>query len=95
MKRSNIIVLSLLALILIVVAATGLYIQNEAQQSIVTRFGKPVRTVMNPGLHFKIPFLETVHSFDKRFWNGAENPTRSRPKTNVTSGWILTPAGGS
>ena len=89
MKRSNIIVLSLLALILIVVAATGLYIQNEAQQSIVTRFGKPVRTVMNPGLHFKIPFLETVHSFDKRFleWRGESNQVTTKDKRYI---WVDT-----
>jgi membrane protease subunit HflC len=89
MKRQNIILLSVLALIIIIIAATGLYIQNEAQQSIVTRFGKPVRTVMNPGLHFKIPFLETVHSFDKRFleWRGESNQVTTKDKRYI---WVDT-----
>jgi membrane protease subunit HflC len=34
---------------------------------IVTRFGKPVRTVSDAGLHFKLPgFLENANRFDKR-----------------------------
>jgi membrane protease subunit HflC len=89
MKRQNIILLSLLAVVLIIIVASGLYIQNEAQQSIVTRFGKPVRTVMNPGLHFKIPFLETVHSFDKRFleWRGESNQVTTKDKRYI---WVDT-----
>jgi modulator of FtsH protease HflC len=42
------------------------YTVPEWEQAIVTRFGQPIRTVRDPGLYWKIPFLDTVHSFDKR-----------------------------
>ncbi|MDR2645957.1 MAG: protease modulator HflC [Holosporaceae bacterium] len=39
---------------------------NQVEQVVVTRLGKPVRVIKDPGLHFKIPLLETVAFFDKR-----------------------------
>lgn len=44
----------------------GMFTVNQIEQVVVTRLGEPVRVVKNPGLHFKIPFLETVAFFDKR-----------------------------
>lgn len=42
------------------------YIVSESEQVIVTRFGQPIRTVREPGLYWKLPFLHTVTYFDKR-----------------------------
>jgi membrane protease subunit HflC len=57
-------------LLVVVVVATvfsgATYVVPEWQQAIVTQFGNPVRTVREPGLYWKIPFLQTVTSFDKR-----------------------------
>lgn len=39
---------------------------GEWQQGIVIQLGKPVRNVTDPGLHFKIPFLQRVERLDKR-----------------------------
>jgi modulator of FtsH protease HflC len=39
---------------------------DEREQAIVTQLGAYVRTITEPGLHAKIPFLQTVHRFDKR-----------------------------
>jgi membrane protease subunit HflC len=39
---------------------------NQVEQVVVTRLGRPVRVIKDPGLHFKIPLLETVAFFDKR-----------------------------
>ena len=55
------------ALVLLVALLGGAtYTVPEWEQAIVTRFGQPIRTVRDPGLYWKIPFLDTVHSFDKR-----------------------------
>jgi membrane protease subunit HflC len=43
-----------------------LFTVNQIEQAVVTRFGEPVRIIKDPGLHFKIPFLEEVAVFDKR-----------------------------
>jgi membrane protease subunit HflC len=55
------------ALVLLVALLGGAtYTVPEWEQAIVTRFGQPIRTVRDPGLYWKVPFLDTVHSFDKR-----------------------------
>ncbi len=49
-----------------IVAALSLFTVNETDQVIITQLGKYVRTVKDPGLHFKIPLIQTVYRFDKR-----------------------------
>jgi membrane protease subunit HflC len=39
---------------------------NEKQYAVVFQFSKAVRTVSEPGLNVKIPFIQTVKYFDKR-----------------------------
>jgi membrane protease subunit HflC len=71
---------------LVVIAVVGLnaaFVVNEWEQVILTQFGQPVGDPINtPGLKFKVPFVQKVHRFDKRFleWDGdvAELPTRDK-----------------
>ena len=53
---------------------------------IVTQFGKPVGDpVTEPGLHLKLPFIQTVNRIDKRFleWDGAPVAIPTRDKTYI------------
>lgn len=77
-------------IIIIIIAAAGLlsflssfYIVREYEQVVVTQFGRPVGdAVTEPGVHFKVPFVQKAHFFDKRFleWDGEPNqvPTKSK-----------------
>jgi membrane protease subunit HflC len=63
---------------------------NEAQQTIVTQFGKPVGDpITKPGIHFKIPYVQKVHYFDKRFleWDGYPNQIPTKDKRFI---WVDT-----
>jgi modulator of FtsH protease HflC len=42
------------------------YIVNQTEQALILRFGKPVRTVTEAGLNFKVPFVDSVEIFDRR-----------------------------
>ena len=42
------------------------YIIDEREQAIVTMFGQPMRTVREPGLYMKVPFIHSLQRFDKR-----------------------------
>jgi modulator of FtsH protease HflC len=42
------------------------FMLDEREQAIITQFGAYVRTVAQPGLHTKLPFVHTVHRFDRR-----------------------------
>ena len=71
----------LVGALLLVAQAT--YTVNEVEQVIITQFGEPVGDpVTTPGLHFKVPFIQTANFFDRRFleWDGDPNqiPTRDR-----------------
>ena len=70
----------------------GVYIVPEAQQAIITQFGKPVGgAITKPGLHLKIPFIQERHSFDKRLleWDGDPKEIPTRDKKFI---WIDTTA---
>ena len=49
-----------------VVAYMTLFTVEQTQQAIVLEFGKPKREIKDPGLHYKIPFIQNVEYFDKR-----------------------------
>ncbi len=62
---------------------SALYTVSETSQVIITRFGDPIGDpVTEPGLKFKVPFIDTANVFEKRFleWDGDPNqvPTRDR-----------------
>ena len=65
MRKLNIILLIFIAAI-IATASSALYIVNETQQALVVQFGEPKRTVNQPGLKFKLPFIQDVIFFEKR-----------------------------
>ncbi|MEL6961293.1 MAG: protease modulator HflC [Pseudomonadota bacterium] len=44
----------------------SVYTVYETQQALVLQFGRFIRTVTDPGLHFKLPFLQNVVYIDRR-----------------------------
>ena len=60
-------ILALIAgvVVLYLVSAT-VYIIPETHRGVVLRFGEVVKTGVEPGLHFKLPWVETAREFDKR-----------------------------
>ena len=64
--------------ILIVAAVVGyssIFTVNQTQQVLLVRLGEPVRVVTEPGLNFKVPFIDTVINIDKRILD-LENPAQ-------------------
>ncbi len=62
------------------------YSVNQAEQVIITQFGSPVGApITQPGLHFKMPFIQEVNSFDKRYlaWDGPMVEMSTKDKTYV------------
>ena len=62
------------------------YTVNQAEQVIITQFGRPIGDpVSTPGLHFKMPFVQQVNSFDKRYlaWDGPMVEMSTKDKTYV------------
>jgi len=57
----------LLIILSIIIAGQALFVVDETETAIVTRFGDPIRpSITSPGLYAKTPFIDTVTKFDKR-----------------------------
>jgi len=80
MNQSKLTTVVLLALILVIVGISSLYTVNEMQRAIITRFGKVQPSDDTPGLHFKMPFIDKVHYFDRRLLT-----LDSQPQTYFTA----------
>lgn len=65
MRILNSILLVLVALI-VLVGATSVFVVSERDLAIRFRFGEIVQADYEPGLHFKVPFINTVRKFDRR-----------------------------
>ena len=72
-----------IVIVAVLILGGATYIVDETQQVVITQFGEPVGDpITEPGLHFKIPMIQTAIRFDKRFleWDGAPNQLPTRDK---------------
>jgi modulator of FtsH protease HflC len=58
--------IAVLLLIVVIVGYSALFTVYQTQQALVVRLGKVVRVVNEPGLHVKVPFIDSVLDIDKR-----------------------------
>src|SRR3989338_9069443 len=85
----------LVVLVVLVIAAFGsgaLFTIDETKQVVITQFGKPVGQPLNSaGLHFKAPFVQQAHYFEKRIlnWDGDPNQIPTKDKKYI---WVDTTA---
>ncbi len=83
-----------LVLVAVVVGAILLFLSvytvSETEQVILTQFGRPVGgLVKEPGLHVKVPLIQDVHRFDKRWleFDGDAREITTRDKKYI---WVDT-----
>ncbi len=65
----NKVFLAVLGLIIVVggvIAYSTLFTVHQASQALVLQFGNPVRIERDPGLKFKVPFIQNVEYYDRR-----------------------------
>ena len=95
MKKTLITLAVIIALIIIVILLGPIYILSEGEQSVVTRFGAIVKVETEPGLKFKMPFVDTVVRYSSKIlsWDGDAQriPTKENQFIYVdpTSRWII------
>jgi modulator of FtsH protease HflC len=86
-KGPGIVVAAVVALALLL---SSIYTLSETEQAILTQFGRPVGGVVkDPGLHLKVPFIQEVHRFDKRWleYDGDPNEIPTKDKKYI---WVDT-----
>lgn len=76
-------ILTIATVVALIATLDSVFVIEETQQAIITQFGRPVgepRT--EPGLNVKVPFIQKVSYFDKRYleWDGDANQVPTRDK---------------
>ncbi|NOZ09256.1 MAG: protease modulator HflC [FCB group bacterium] len=75
------IIIPIILVVAVIILGGSIFTLNEAEQAIVTQFGKPVgQSYKTAGIHFKLPLIQEVLVFEKRIleWDGDANeiPTK-------------------
>ena len=73
MKRFLAVVLTFFALIIV---SNTLFIIKETERAVMLRFGELVNSDIEPGLHWKIPWVNNVRVFDARIQTEDSTPER-------------------
>jgi membrane protease subunit HflC len=66
MNRNVLIGVGVVVAVVIVVLMSALFAVHQTQQALVLQFGEPKRVVTEPGLHFKLPFIQNAIYIDRR-----------------------------
>ena len=66
MMRNSAIGAGVAVLIVLFAIASSLFTVRQTEQVLITQFGQPIRIINTPGLHVKVPFIQTVIGFDRR-----------------------------
>ena len=69
MMKKNLHIILIGFAFLLIITFQSFYIVQQPSQAIVLQFGDPVRLIQEPGLKFKIPFIQNVVFYDKRLLN--------------------------
>ena len=86
---------TVLIFVALVLLFQSVFTVDMKQQALVLQFGRYVRTVSEPGLHFKIPFLEQATPYDKRVLSSDIKPgeyltlDKKRLVTDPVSRWRI------
>jgi modulator of FtsH protease HflC len=78
------------AILVAVLLFSSVYALSETEQAIITQFGRPVGGVVSTaGLHLKLPLIQSLHRFEKRWleYDGDPNEIPTRDKKDI---WVDT-----
>lgn len=82
MKNKLILVIGVIVLGLIITASSAFIVQ-ETDQVVITEFGKPIgEAITEPGIYFKVPFMQKAIFFEKRYmeWDGDRAQVSTKEK---------------
>ncbi|HZK11430.1 MAG TPA: protease modulator HflC [Atribacterota bacterium] len=82
MKKGTLLIILIVAIIFL--ANLSLFIVDETKQAIVLQFGKPIRAIKEPGLNWKLPFIQNVVFFEDRLLVYDAAPTEVITKDKKT-----------
>jgi membrane protease subunit HflC len=86
--KPRILAIAAAALLVSLVLGGAFYTIQETEQIVMTQFGKPIgEPFASPGLHVKVPFIQKVNRFERRWleWDGDANQVPTKDKKFI---WV-------
>ena len=96
MKTGRTILIAVAVLVVLFLLMGPFYVVEEGELSVVTRFGKIIKTENEAGLKFKMPFVDNVNKYPKKIlsWDGESQrlPTEENQFiwVDTTARWQIT-----
>ncbi len=69
MNEGKLIIFAITLVVVFILINTSVFTVKENEQVLVVQFGKPKAQILDPGLHFKLSFLDQAQTFEKRILN--------------------------
>ena len=66
MNRRSLIIAGIIVAVLLFVLLNSAFTVRQTEQALILQFGNPVGVEREPGLKFKVPFIQNVEFFDRR-----------------------------
>lgn len=66
MNKRALVIAGVVAAVLLFVLLNAMFTVRQTEQALILQFGNPVGVERNPGLKFKVPFIQNVEFFDRR-----------------------------
>ncbi|MDY6853932.1 MAG: protease modulator HflC [Thermodesulfobacteriota bacterium] len=78
-------ILGIIAVVLLIGLNASVYTVDQTQYALVIELGKPVRVVLDPGIHIKKPFIQHLTYFDNRIleYDAAPAEILTKDKKNL------------
>lgn len=92
MKKTSKIIIGIIAVAALIALSSSLVVTNEDEYKLIRQFGKINRVIEEPGLSFKIPFLETADSLPKKILHydlATSDVITKDKKTMITDSYVL------
>ncbi|MCD6569591.1 MAG: protease modulator HflC [Deltaproteobacteria bacterium] len=87
---NKLIALVIIVIVALIVIGSSVFVVDETEQVVITQFGRSVGdAITNPGLHFKMPFIQKATYFRKNLleWDGDPGQIPTLDKTYI---WVDT-----
>ncbi|GAB6053515.1 protease modulator HflC [Magnetospira thiophila] len=87
--KPRFIFLAVVLVVMGVIASSAMFTVQQTQQALVLQFGNPIAVRNEPGLHFKLPFVQNVEYYERRILDldppPQEAPLADQKRVNVDS----------
>ncbi len=87
--QSKTIAIVVAAVLVLIVVLQSFFVVDQTQRAVVLYLGKPIDKIVQPGLHFKIPFVQKAIKLEHRILEYDSDPSEIITEDNNYARWRI------